>query len=491
MEIKYVRRRPTTPFYRDATGTQPAMELLWGDRVEIQGTGATNGRVKVRARGRKNFGYVKASDLGDTPLLEFYFIDVGQGDGVLLCTPDRKHVLIDGGYKRSAQPSGRNAADFVDWKFYHDYGADQIVLDAMIASHNDADHYGGLWDLLNPGMKAELETSRPVKVKRFFTAGVSWLKTDAKARFLGQKVEQDGVSYLVDLIENRDTVLRWLQSGSNPRFQGEWGDFLRCLADAGCPVDRLSQRTQWLPGFKTAGAGKVRVRVLGPVETAVGPESRPGLVSLGNDSQNTNGNSVLLRVDYGRVRVLLTGDLNARSQAVLLRQFEGQRQELACDVAKACHHGSDDCSYEFLRALAPGATIISSGDANGHGHPRPGIVAASALTGHQRIERDEVITPLIYCTEIERSYRLGEPYEVVGPNALSLTRMDELTVKYAETEAGALNAKKGQHRMAGSRVVAGIVYGLVNVRTDGHTVLCATRNEAKSQWDTREFESRF
>ena len=121
-------------------------ELLWGDlcrNVVINGDEA-----RVTARGAK--GTIPASALGGQSLLEFYFIDVGQGDGVLVKTPDNRHILIDAGYNRAKQPTGKNAADFVDWKFVRDYGMDFIELDAMIASHNDADHYGGLWDLLDP-----------------------------------------------------------------------------------------------------------------------------------------------------------------------------------------------------------------------------------------------------------------------------------------------------------------------------------------------------
>ena len=57
--------------------------LLWGDGVHI--TGAAEGRrLPVRARGRNRQGWVETEDLGGTPLLEIYFIYVGQGDGVLI-----------------------------------------------------------------------------------------------------------------------------------------------------------------------------------------------------------------------------------------------------------------------------------------------------------------------------------------------------------------------------------------------------------------------
>jgi hypothetical protein len=57
---------------------------------------------------------------------------------------------------RASQPSGKNAADFVDWKFVKDYGLERIHLDVMMASHNDADHYGGLSDLLGVDTADEL-----------------------------------------------------------------------------------------------------------------------------------------------------------------------------------------------------------------------------------------------------------------------------------------------------------------------------------------------
>jgi hypothetical protein len=40
--------------------------------------------------------------------------------------------MIDGGSKRASQPTGKNAADFVDWTFARDYGLSQIHLDVMM-----------------------------------------------------------------------------------------------------------------------------------------------------------------------------------------------------------------------------------------------------------------------------------------------------------------------------------------------------------------------
>ena len=81
-----------------------------------------------------------------------------------------------------------------------------------------------------------------------------------------------------------------------------------------------------------------------------------------------------------------------KSQQLLLNEYEGERHEFMCDVAKGCHHGSDDVSFEFLQAMRASATVISSGDNEGHAHPRPNIVSASAITGHVQIQNDELLT---------------------------------------------------------------------------------------------------
>ncbi len=469
---------PTAPLYAAASGGRRRIELLWGDRVEVLETGT--GRWRVRARGAE--GYLEPKSLGGQSLLELYFIDVGQGDGILIRFPDDRHVLVDGGYMRSRQQTGKNAADFVDWKFVRDYGRDRIVLDAMISSHCDADHYGGLWDLLEPAHQGELD-ARAVEVKAFYHAGVSWW-SDGGRRGLGP-VEN---GRLVRLLGGRTSLRTALRASADPALQGEWASFLRCVLACGCKVARLSDRSEYVPGFAPA-AGAASLRVLGPVEPEKGR-----LYDLGNDAQNTNGNSIVLRLDYGRTRILLTGDLNRNAHRQLLQSYAGRRLEFACDVAKSCHHGSDDVSYEFLALAEPAATVISSGDSEQHAHPRPSIVSAAAVTGHVSIDSDRLRTPLVYSTEISRSFRVGrvETLALAG-DSLDAAALDaaRARVGYRQVNAGDLKPAHGSRRLAGSYVVTGIVYGLVNVRTDGNTLLCATLNEKNSTWDWESFESRF
>lgn len=70
------------------------------------------------------------------PLLKIHFIDVGQADAALIDIGNTE-VLIDGGNNANGQQVVNYLRPYVD-------GA----LDYVIATHTDADHIGGLDDVL-------------------------------------------------------------------------------------------------------------------------------------------------------------------------------------------------------------------------------------------------------------------------------------------------------------------------------------------------------
>ena len=105
MTVKYISSDTSTL----TVSSSFKISLLWGDRVTVDYSDMdTEGRIKCKGRGYT--GYIDSADLGDESLLEMYFIDVGQGDGVLIKCPDPdqatlgKHILVDGGYQRNKQP---------------------------------------------------------------------------------------------------------------------------------------------------------------------------------------------------------------------------------------------------------------------------------------------------------------------------------------------------------------------------------------------------
>ncbi len=71
-------------------------------------------------------------------ILSIFAIDVGQGDSLLIVTPEKKAILIDAGLNKA----GERVVAFLKEK-----GISQ--LDLVVASHPHADHIGGMRDVLN------------------------------------------------------------------------------------------------------------------------------------------------------------------------------------------------------------------------------------------------------------------------------------------------------------------------------------------------------
>ena len=228
--------------------------------------------------------------------------------------------------------------------------------------------------------------------------------------------------------------------------------------------------------------GAAAIRVLGPVVEKLAGGGK-GLRWLGSESVTRNGHSVVLRVDYGRARVLLTGDLNTTSQRLLLSVHA--TEEFNADVSKGCHHGSDDIDLRFVRAMAARATVISSGDNEDYAHPRPRILGASARYGRDSRDLDgELMPPLLYSTELARS---------VGLDFASHARtMAEPRVEFKpeQLEADFANSPTGRYRrLSWLPMATDLVYGLVNVRSDGERILCATMKEGSSDFDLQVFQA--
>ena len=84
-------------------------------------------------------------------------------------------------------------------------------------------------------------------------------------------------------------------------------------------------------------------------------------------------------------------------------------------------------------------------------------------------------------------------YEVNGEEIeVSLDPSDKAVFHYEVVFSGDLNAaKKKRTYRDGARLVDNITCGLVNVRTDGKKILCATLNEKRNKWEIETFMSRF
>jgi competence protein ComEC len=82
---------------------------------------------------------------------------------------------------------------------------------------------------------------------------------------------------------------------------------------------------------------------------------------------NQNDNSVILKVTYGKVRFLFTGDAQKDEELWVVKKY-GER--LAADILKVPHHGSGtSSSAKFIQTVQPKIAVLSCGLDNPYGHP--------------------------------------------------------------------------------------------------------------------------
>lgn len=86
----------------------------------------------------------------------------------------------------------------------------------------------------------------------------------------------------------------------------------------------------------------------------------------GNNYEEMNDYSAVVRLRYGEKAFLFTGDAEEFSEKEIL----DAGYDVKADVLKVGHHGSvSSSSYDFLQAVAPKWAVISSGEDNDYGHP--------------------------------------------------------------------------------------------------------------------------
>jgi hypothetical protein len=224
--------------------------------------------------------------------------------------------------------------------------------------------------------------------------------------------------------------------------------------------------------------------ILGPVTESVnGKKGLRWFGPAGQPGKTKNGHSIVLRLTYRNVRLLLGGDLNIPSEDLLLEHHTGipcppaldQRQAVidkahkvfGVEIAKACHHGSADFSDTFLAAVNPIATVISSGDDEPHSHPRADTLGT--IGRHARGER-----PLIFSTELARSSKEA----IKQPNRLkNELRALRVLIEEAEDDSEKDRLIRKYDKLVDTLNRSVAVYGAIQLRTDGSKVVMAQKLE--------------
>jgi competence protein ComEC len=112
----------------------------------------------------------------------------------------------------------------------------------------------------------------------------------------------------------------------------------------------------------------------------------PQRADVAERARKSNDLSCVLRVDSAGGSVLLTGDIEAPAEALLLQR---DLAALRADVLVVPHHGSRTSSTApFVAAVSPTIAIIAAGYRNRFGHPRAEILARYLRAGAARPRTD-------------------------------------------------------------------------------------------------------
>lgn len=101
---------------------------------------------------------------------------------------------------------------------------------------------------------------------------------------------------------------------------------------------------------------------------------------------NENDKSMVLRLVFGKMTALFTGDLGTDGETYLM----ATRTDVAnCDILKVAHHGADTSSSEaFLKRVAPRYAFIPCGE-NSFGHPHEDVLCRLEALGTEIYRADE------------------------------------------------------------------------------------------------------
>ena len=133
-----------------------------------------------------------------------------------------------------------------------------------------------------------------------------------------------------------------------------------------------------------------------PMHLHLGSSTRLTILSPAGDETNweSNTSSIVVLVEFGETRFLLTGDAPAGIENHLVAEFAPY---LKSDVLKLGHHGSKTSSdTTFLAAVDPMYAVVSAGADNRYGHPHPEVIDRVEAVGATILETSKEGTITFY-----------------------------------------------------------------------------------------------
>ncbi|MBQ7795405.1 MAG: DNA internalization-related competence protein ComEC/Rec2 [Lachnospiraceae bacterium] len=265
------------------------------------------------------------------------FLDVGQGDGILVQAGERT-LLVDCG---SSQEKAIGEDCLVP--FLKSRGIDR--LGAVAVTHGDMDHISGVQYLLE-------EPECGIAIER--------LILPASAR------EDEACGELAELAARRGILVSYMDTGTVRTVETmEGGENGQLAVSSG---ESEAKEEPELLFSEVLGDG-IFVQCLYPEPNTI--------------TEDKNEGSLVLMLEYGSFRMLLTGDIGMEGEQRmeelgLLRQVT---------VLKAGHHGSKtSTSQALLDAVRPAYVVFSYGQGNRYGHPAEEVVERCVDSGAAILE---------------------------------------------------------------------------------------------------------
>lgn len=413
--------------------------------------------------------------------MEIIFLDVGQGDGAVLITPERdaneRIMIIDAGV-------GSNMHEFLNARFKAYRGFD---FDSAIITHPDNDHYLGFQTIFE---------DHNIGFRTIYQNGLVERPVTGTYEKVGGLTEDPhtGVKYMEDLVKDNNRMEQLFADNTgfgnfmyppvmhaaihNPKIR----DFRMLSTDP----DHCTHENDrnYMPGFAPSENRGYTIEVLGPVAEK-NAQGEPRLRRISSAYGKTkNGHSIILRLHIGEFRVLFGGDLNVPAEKFLMKHYTNEKtwprkntqrwkdlkekagEWFGAEVMKVCHHGASDVTDEFMDSVKPASFVISSGDREGHVHPRPDLLGRLGKSGRGD-------SPVLLSTELQRSTREREDEKMVESLKRDIERLSENPTQDLK-ERIIENVKK----LSKTNVD---VYGSIYVKTDGTRLITAFKIEEQSR----------
>ncbi len=473
---------PSAKIYKEATGGSWRQHLIFGDYITILDLEIENNRVKVRSRNTE--GWMNTKDLQPERVLEVNFVDIGQGDGCHIVTPDDQQILVDAG-------KTDNMIRYLFWRFYLYNKENPLPFPfKVIVTHADDDHYGGFEYIF--------EESR-IPISKIYHNGL--VQRPGEENEFG-KVEDGFITTLVDTSDDMKAIINnpAKRTGTNSKYPKVLHEVL--TNNPNVVFKRLARKDVYIENFADGNVVNEKpftMELLGPVTEEI--NGQEVLKYITDQGKTKNGHSVIFKLVYGKVRILLGGDLNEEAGEMLVDYYKNNgsivevdnKNILEVDVAKACHHGSNHFYYDFVKFLNSPVTVISSGDNESYSHPRPDTIGALGKCGFGN-------SPLVFSTELARSNKeitRGSLEEIAENNKKLKELKEELkTLEESNDPSGDNVQKIADVKKKITEVNIKInsfltKYGMINVRTDGNKMIIAQKLERKAtygKWDIHKME---